>query len=211
MTLHINRLAAAALWLVALVPAARAGMIPISATVTADSGKFRWTYGVEVTTDVKVNPGDSFTVYDFAGLVNGSIVAPTGWTISSATAGPLRPDTNPHDNPTIPNLTFTYTGTVPINGQQGLGNFSALSAFGTSTVGDFTSGVHRQIDGRAEDNITTTDVPLTPSGGGTHSGGGDTGGGGISQTPEPPTLALLGAALPLLGIWRAVRLGRKAG
>ena len=199
------RLLVAAICVTALASAAEAGMIPVAVSVTPQSGQFRWTYGVEVTTDVKVNTGDSFTIYDFGGLVNGSVMAPANWTFSSANSGPMHSDTNPHDSAAIPNLTFTYTGTTALPGQQGLGNFSALSTFGTSMMGDFTSGVHRQIDNRLEDNITTTNVPnTTPAG-----SGGTPGGGSIAKTPEPTTLVLLGTALPLLGALRAWRLRRK--
>jgi len=168
-----------------------AGMIPVQVSVTPDGGNFRWTYAVVVTTDVKVNPGDSFTIYDFSGLVNGSISAPSGWTASVANLSP-RPGTNPQDDSNTPNLTFTYNGPQPINGQQGLGNFMMDSSLQSSGSTDFTSTTHRQVDGRAETNITTTDGPVSP-------------GGSVSSTPEPSTLALLGLGLPLFGAYRALR------
>lgn len=176
----------------AVAPAARAGMIPVSVTVTPDADKFRWTYGVIVTTDVQVNPGDSFTIYDFHGYVDGSAVAPDGWTFTASFTSDLHPGTNPVDDPGVVNLTFTYVGTDPIPGQSGLGNFWALSDLSSSITGDFTSSAHRQIDGRVENNITTTDVPapeMNPP----------------SETPEPATLALVGLGLPLVGLARWVR------
>ena len=189
-------------WMVAAVlgvafaaPASQAGMIPTNVTVAADGGNFRWTYAVVVTTDVKVNPGDSFTIYDFGGLVANSISAPTGWTISQAKITPGRPGTNPHDDPTIPDLTFTYTGSTPIQGQQGLGNFWAVSQYNKTDSSDFTSSTHRQVDGRLENNITSTDVPKAGS--------------PIQGTPEPGTLILLGAGLPILGLVRYARSRKK--
>jgi hypothetical protein len=187
---------AAALMGAALAPAARAGMIPTAVSVTPDGNNFRWTYGVVVTTDVQVNPGDSFTIYDFGGLKDTqSIVMPVGWTVSVANAGPARFGTNPADDPNIPNLTFTYNGTDPLPGQQGLGNFWAMSSMGEHATSQFTSSTHRQVDGRLENNITTTDVPAPSN--------------DVHSTPEPTTLALLGAGLPLLGLARVLRLRRK--
>jgi hypothetical protein len=62
-------------------------------------------------------------------------------------------------------------------------------------VGDFTSSAHRQVDGRVEYNITTTDVPAPP----------DNPDGGVHQTPEPSTLALFGVGLPLAAVARRWR------
>jgi hypothetical protein len=180
-----------------LMQSARAGMIPTQVSVTPDGSNFRWTYGVVVTTDVNVNPGDSFTIYDFGSLVSGSIVAPTDWSVSTQNSGPARNGTNPFDDPTIANMTFTYNGTNPIVGQSGLGNFWALSQSNGTDPSQFTSTAHRQIDGRTETNITTTDVP--------HKVGDPP----INGTPEPATLALLGAGLPLVGLARWLRLRRK--
>lgn len=173
-------------------PMARAGMIPVSVSVTPDADKFRWTYGVIVTTDVKVNPGDSFTIYDFAGFVEGSAVAPTDWSIQPLSSI-VHVGTNPHDDPSVVNLTFKYDGAISIEGQSGLGNFWALSDHSGGVTGDFTSSAHRQVDGRMENNITTTDVPAadaTPP---------------VSETPEPASLALLGLGIPLAALVRRLR------
>jgi hypothetical protein len=171
-----------------------AGMIPTNVSITPDSGNFRWTYAVVVTTDVAVNPGDFFTVYDFGGMVAGSVVAPSGWSLSVNKSGPTPAGTSPADDPMIDNLTFTYTGSTPISGQQGLGNFMANSTFGEKTTSDFTSITHRQVDGRSEANITSTDVPVP---------------GAIHDTPEPTTLAMFGIGLPMLGVLRVLRLRQK--
>ncbi len=183
---------------VALVGRADAGLIPTNVSIAPDGSNFRWTYAVVVTTDVKVNPGDYFTIYDFGGIVPGgvggldkiaNVVAPADWTVTSGMVGPTPAGTNPADDPSIPNLTFTYSGAA-INGQQGLGNFSAISQFSDRVSSDFTSISHRQVDGRVEANITSTDVPVP----------GDT-----RNTPEPATLAMFGVGLPLLGMLRYLR------
>src|SRR5262249_19937876 len=100
---------------------ARAGMIPVSVGMQADGEKFRWTYGVIVTTDVNVNPGDVFTIYDIGGYNAGSVVTPDGWTFSGASSTPPLPGVHPNDNPNLTDLTFTYSGATPIVGQSGLG------------------------------------------------------------------------------------------
>jgi len=193
MSWRLGKYGLAAVALLALLSASsavRAGMIPTQVSVLPDSGKWRWTYAVVVTTDVQVNPGDSFTVYDFAGLVGGTVVTPVDWTVATNPTSSPPLGTNPSDDPAHMNLTFTYNGANPIVGQQGLGNFWALSDYSTVGSGDFTSTSHRQVDGRIENNITATDVPVTeeppPP----------------NDTPEPASLALFGLALPLVGAYR---------
>jgi hypothetical protein len=172
--------------------AAQAGMIPVSVTVQPDGNDFRWTYGVIVTTDVNVKPGDSFTIYDIGNINNGSAVAPADWTISTGLTTTPNAGTHPHDDPNLMNITFTYNGANAIQGQAGLGNFSVISHSSGSVTVDFTSSAHRQIDGRVEDNITTTDAPAPEP---DH----------VSNTPEPASLALLGLGLPLAGLARLWR------
>ncbi len=194
----------AALAAFAAAPRAEAGMIPVNVSVTPDAGNFRWTYAVVVTTDVAVQPGDFFTIYDFGALVSDPsnpsgpvpIVAPIGWNIATGMVGPTPAGTNPADDAGITNLTFTYGGDSPINGQIGLGNFSAISAFGTATSSDFTSITHRQVDGRSEANITTTDVPVPRV--------------LDNNSPEPATLAMLALGLPCAGLVNLIRRRRAA-
>jgi hypothetical protein len=187
-----KRLVMAAAVALGATSAAQAGMIPVSVSVLPDGSDFRWTYGVIVTTDVNVKPGDSFTIYDIGNINAGSAVAPQDWTISTGLTTTPNAGTHPHDDPTLMNITFTYNGASPIQGQAGLGNFSVISHASGSVTVDFTSSAHRQIDGRTEDNITTTDAPAPEA---TQ----------VGNTPEPATLALLGLGLPLAGLARVLR------
>jgi hypothetical protein len=181
--------------LAALAAPAPAALIPVLVTVAPDAGGFRWTYSVKATSDVQVNAGDYFTVYDFAGLVPGSLQAPTGWTSAAPLVGLTPPQIAATDDPAIPNLAFTYGGAGPLAGPLALGDFSAVSASGSAVDGEFTSATHRTIDGRAERNVTPTEVPV-PS---------PAGGNPPPQTPEPATLALASAGLPGLAARRLAR------
>src|SRR4051812_7573205 len=51
---------------------ANAGLLPVSVTVQPEVGNFRWTYSVVLPTDMKLQAGNYFTIYDFAGYQKGS-------------------------------------------------------------------------------------------------------------------------------------------
>jgi hypothetical protein len=178
-------------------PAARAGLLPVSQSAVADGGNWRYTYGIVLTTDAHLNPGDFFTVYDFAGFVPGSNIAPAGWTLSVANLSKST-STVPNDDPNLPNLTWTYNGPV-INGQKGLGNFSVDSAIGATKTESFIARTHRDVDGHIDDNITDVTVPINQGSPPP-----------VDNNPEPATLALLGIGLPLAGAVKVLRNRRSA-
>jgi hypothetical protein len=169
-------------------PAARAGLIPNKVSITATKGGYNWSYNVVVTSDVYVQPGDYFTIYDFAGpnALSTSAV-PADWTVTSTGLGTTPGKTNPSDDPNIPNYTFTYTGATTIFGQQNLGNFTLFSPYNHTAESDFTSSTHRQDNDNSEHTITATTVPVAAAG---------------AQSPEPATLALAALGLPLVGLLR---------
>jgi hypothetical protein len=177
-----------------LAPPAQAGLLPLSVTVTPEAGNFRWTYAVVLPTDMKLQAGDYFTIYDFGGFVPGTGSAPDGWALSTKNLGPTPDRLNPQDDAKIDNLTWTYHGSTT-TGQIGLGNFWATSTSGNQGGSFFVATTGRSVDGKPDRNITETIVPTgTP--------------GGTVGTPEPATLALAGLGLPLVGIARLRR--RKA-
>ncbi|HET6574712.1 MAG TPA: hypothetical protein VFG68_13985 [Fimbriiglobus sp.] len=174
------------------VSGARAGLLPVSVTVNPEADKFRWTYAIVLPTDAMIRAGDYFTIYDFAGLVAGSESQPTDWAFSVAKSGGVPPGVDPKDDPGQDNLSWAYTGPTIPSGQIGLGNFWAVSDFGTATESVFTARTHRTSDGLVDTNITPTTVPVPTA----------------SPPPgvaEPATLVLAGLGLPLVGLVRRRR------
>jgi hypothetical protein len=173
-------------------PGARAGLLPVSVSITPEAGNYRWTYAIVLPTDAMIRAGDYFTIYDFAGLIPGSNSQPADWVFSSGNTTGTPPGVLPDDDPGLPNLTWTYTGPTIPSGQIGLGNFWAVSEYGTATESFFTSRTHRTSDGLANTNITPTTVPVPSAS-------------PPPEVPEPTALALAGLGLPLIGLTRWVR------
>lgn len=199
----ITRLFTAAVAIVASAGTADAGLLPVSVTVQPEAGNFRWTYSVVLPSDMQLQSGSYFTIYDFAGYQSGSgMVSSSGpdasfsqyWALS--TDAPTSGRINAPDDPTVPDLTFTYTGPNIPAGQLTLGNFIATSTFGTTAPSFFAGSNPTVATGEIDNNITSTlsprgTTPPDPVG-----------------TPEPTTLVLAGLGLPLVGLRRYLR--RKA-
>jgi hypothetical protein len=171
----------------AFTPAARAGLLPVQFSTAPEGANTRYTYGIVLQTDSFIKSGDFFTIYDFAGFIPGSQTAPSGWGFALNAVTKTPGNVVPNDDPSLPDLTWTYTGPT-IYGEKGLGNFSALSSFNHTDWDSFTARTHRTIDGHVDSNITDTQVPVPGA-----------------PTPEPATLLLLGLGLPLAGAARLLR------
>lgn len=162
----------------------KAGLLPVTVTISADDVNHRYSYGVVLTSDSVLHTGDYFTVYDFDGLQEGSNMQPEGFAFSSNLVGVTPAGTLPVDDPAISNVTWTYTGPDTVVGQTGLGNFMVVSTYDTTTEGVFAAFSHREIDGQPNANITEADVPVPVA---TE----------VPQVPEPTSFALLGVGLSL--------------
>jgi len=181
---------------------ADAGLLPVSVTVQPEAGNFRWTYSVVLPTDMKLQAGNYFTIYDFAGYKSGTGMVTSAspdpsysdyWSLTTTKMGPTPDRLNPQDDPNIENLTFTYNGPEIPSGQLTLGNFIAASTFGTTGASFFTATNPQALSGNIDSNITSTLVPV---------------GSEIPapvSTPEPATLVLAGLGLPLIGLGRYIR------
>jgi hypothetical protein len=189
----IARLFTAAVAAVAVSQTASAGIIPASVTVTPDGGNFRWTYAAVLPTNLLLQSGNYFTIYDVGGLVPGTISTPSGWTATTGIAVAAPTGLDPHDSGTAPDITFKYTGPT-ITGQVGLGNFMFDSTISKASTLTWTASNVNASTLAPDQNITQTTGPAAPI---NHSGGG-----GPPAVPEPTTLALAGLGLPLIALAR---------
>ncbi len=201
----IARLFTAAVAAVAAAGTAAAGIIPASVTITPEAGNFRWQYAIVLPTDMKLQAGDYFTIYDFGGLVSGSQFADpvtsdaSDWVMDVQKAGPIPAGLNPADDADIDNLVFRYKGGSALTGQTGLGNFGAVSTVGTSTQSDFTGQNPQASNGDLDRNIINTIAPGVPPVVENPTG-----------VPEPTTLLLAAIGIPAAGAARALRKRKKA-
>lgn len=182
-----------------------------------DSGDFIYTYTASLSGDERLDPaatsglscpgiggsmvqcdppGSFFTIYDIGGLV-GVVSTPVDWISSIQTLG-LSPSLlcgSCVDDPTLPNVTFMYTGPViqadgvdvPFDGFQIISTVGALDSNGTFSsqstlnVGS-SSGETDQVFG-----------PVTIPAPGTST---------VQDTPELSTLFLMGIGLLSVGLFR---------
>jgi hypothetical protein len=171
----------------------RGDIIPSFAGTSPGTGTNTvWNYTINITSDQQVTTGDFFTIYDFGPFVMGSNLQPSGWTFSSSLVTTPPAGTNPPDNPTLENLTWTYTGTTTIPTGTHLGNFSvtvATSQFDEAppTRGGYFAAMATRNDGGGSkiNNVGQVPVPV--------------------PIPEPTTLSLLALA----GVGSALRAIRR--
>jgi len=132
---------------------ARGDIIPTLNSVTGSSPTFTWNYTANVTVDQTVQTGDFFTIYDFSAIMPTTTAQPSGWTFSTALLGPTAPLTSPTDNPSLWNLTWTYSGSA-IPGSAPLGTFSAVTSTDQLKTGQFTAQATRSTGPEAGSNVS---------------------------------------------------------
>jgi hypothetical protein len=173
---------------------AAAGLVPVNFGFNDDGGdKYRYSYGVQLQPGSTLKSGDYITIYDFQGLVPGSNTQPAGFTFSAPMTGPK---TVANDNASIPNLTWTYTGS-DLNGPVNLGSFSAVSNYNTTADDVFTGQTHNQSDGKIDATQADRTMPV-PSMTNCH----------MPSVPEPSSIYLFAAAVPFVYGLRRFRRAR---
>jgi len=186
----------------ALGGAVRADIIPVLQTpiTTLGPNNFRFDYTVSLTDSQQMIQGQPvfFTIYDFAGYIPNSAVAPNAnWSVAVANTTPPPAGislVNP-DNTGLPDLKFTYTGPT-LTGPFTLGTFSARSTFNQLTTDEYAATAQK-FTTTADNGVQTSNrgpniVPLA------------------TAIPEPGTMALLGSGLLSLGALGGLRRRRIA-
>lgn len=117
------------------------GSVTYHFTVKTDPGETLVPGGSQVAADF-------VTVYNFYGLVEGSVKSPAGWAFTSEEFG-RTPTLNgypmvlPLDVPNTPNLTWTVT--KPVAGGAQIDGFTATTHVGTMVQGEYSAQVTRQM------------------------------------------------------------------
>lgn len=151
----------ALLAVVGMAGVAKADIVPILNSVTASGGGWSWNYDAELHQSQKVwasqlqKPTSYFTIYDFEGFT-GSVTTPSNWTYSVQNTGITPAGVTPTiaDDPTKPNITFTYIGTVTLFGPQTFGLFGIESTIGPAQkqLVSFTSRAIKNAPGTLSNN-----------------------------------------------------------
>ena len=132
--------------------------------ISATNGGFTWNYSGTVFTGETITNGSFFTIYDFGGFTNGSNVQPAGWTFSSLPVGTTPPGTpTVTDNPSLVNLTWTYTNATPITGTNVIGNlgiFSVISGTNQIRDGEFAAQATSTAQGSPDFTQRNIGVPI---------------------------------------------------
>lgn len=160
----------------------RADIIPNFTGTSPGSGtNTKWNYSINITSNQQVTTGDFFTIYDFGPFLAGSNTQPAGWTFSSSLSTPPPANTNPPDNPTLADLTWTYTGSATIPTNTNLSGFSVTKVTSifqelpSTRLGFFAASASSiSSQGTKINNVGNVPVP--------------------APIPEPTTLSLLALA-----------------
>ena len=179
----MKRIAVGLIGLAATIVAGRADIIPSFLSQTSTGGpnpNTVFSYSADITDEQSATNGDYFTIYDFGSIVPNSNVQPAGWVFSEQLVGPAPGGTKATDNPSILNLTWTYTGPTILGTSpagKGIGPFSVTVLGPPSSLGSSLFAAQGTLAvgpdaGTKVGNVGTIPVPV----------------------PEPSVLALLTVA-----------------
>jgi hypothetical protein len=122
--------------------------VSVTAVDRNNDGTMTFHYAIETAKGETLLPGEDFvTVYNFSGLIGGSIKAPADWDASSLEFGktPMKegyPLVLPVDIPELSNV--TWTPKKRIAGATRIEGFSVTSKASGTTEGEYTAQVTRQ-------------------------------------------------------------------
>lgn len=153
-----------------------------------------WNYKIDITAEQNVTAGDFFTIYDFGPFVPNSNVQPAGWTFSASLVTPPPSQISVPDNPSLFNLTWTYTGATTIIGNSNAGQ----------NIGPFSVAVAGFQNVEAPNVVLTWFAAQGTAAGGSNPGSKINNVGRLdvpAAVPEPSTIALVvgTGALGLIG------------
>jgi hypothetical protein len=117
-------------------------------------GSMTYHFAVKLDQGETLTPGESkeaadfVTVYNFYGLVDGSVKSPPGWEFSSENSGrtPIwngYPAVLPVDVPGTPNLTWAVT--KPVAAGARIDGFTATTRVSTTVEGEYTAQITTQL------------------------------------------------------------------
>jgi len=179
-------LALAALAVAGVVDSAQAAM-----TVTLDpgsptgTGPFNYTYNVAIAVQDNIVTGNFYRIYDFRGY-DGVNSAPADWALTTSLSNPTPPPQvllSYGDDPTLVNLTWTYTGALTILGT----TTPTVDGFMAESSDPFVGGLNDFV-GRVTQAAGPTAGANVDSVGSVKVPGPQTG----AAVPEPASLAILG-------------------
>ncbi|WP_426167147.1 PEPxxWA-CTERM sorting domain-containing protein [Sandarakinorhabdus sp. DWP1-3-1] len=173
---------------------ANAAIIPtlVGDPTDAGNGTYLYTYSATLASDAAALSGSFFTLYDIAGFDSvGNL--PANFEFSTQLLGLTPANVLPTDDPTLANVTFTYTGPdlnydEPFSGRD-LGLFEIYSTNGAFGFGDFTAETVRNdgpTRGTLLANIGVNAVAIPGDGAG-------------SFIPEPEAWAMIVFGFGLVG------------
>lgn len=183
--------ACALVWLGLGTVDARAGFTVVLDSTAPEGGAALFNYSAKIAEGDSIAAGDYFRIYDFAGYVAGSAVAPAGWAVSVSNFDAVLPPTLRlvhGDDGALPNLTFTYEGLSPLTGATVVSGFSAISPYSPTAISNFVGTNHNGTTaGGVVDAIGDVFVP-------------EAGTIYASPVPEPASLVSVGIGLALTGL-----------